>query len=129
MEAWSIGKLKNKNLLFIWMQLQSKSTFVVTHNTQYLYNRYVYFVFVLIVFVLLSRESEGGAIFWTKPHPPSIWPFPSYRWFLTSFLIIICCSKSRNKDNCCRELYSMTQQRDFMGKMKKNHAVVNTRSP
>jgi len=30
------------------------------------------------MFILLSRESDGGTIFWTKPHPLRSCPFPRF---------------------------------------------------
>jgi len=39
----------------------------------------------------MSRESDGGAIFWTNPHPLNSCPFPSYSVvFLTSYHWICC---------------------------------------
>jgi len=42
--------------------------------------------FVCSIFILLSRESDGGAIIWTNPHPLRNCPFPSFPVvFLTSY--------------------------------------------
>jgi len=35
-------------------------------------------LFVYFIFILLSRESDGGAIFWTHPHPLRSYLFPSF---------------------------------------------------
>jgi len=35
-------------------------------------------MFVCSIFILLSRESDGGAIFWTNPHPLTSCPFPRF---------------------------------------------------
>jgi len=37
----------------------------------------IYNMLVCSIFILLSRESEGGAIFWTNPHRLRSCPFPS----------------------------------------------------
>jgi len=59
-----------------------------------LYFRFVYFcicLFVCFIFFLLSRESDGGAIFWTNPHPRRSCPFSRFPVAsLTSFHFICC---------------------------------------
>jgi len=35
-------------------------------------------LFVCSIFILLSQESDGGTIFWTKPHPIRSCPFPRF---------------------------------------------------
>jgi len=43
------------------------------------------------IFILLSRETDGGAIFWTNPHLLRSYPFPnfpivsSYHWICCLF--------------------------------------------
>jgi len=36
------------------------------------------FVYLGSIFILLSRESDGGALFWTNPHPLRSCPFSSF---------------------------------------------------
>jgi len=38
-------------------------------------------LFVYSIFILLSRESDGGAIFLMNPHPLRSCPFPSFPFF------------------------------------------------
>jgi len=53
----------------------------------------VYFVlFVCCIFILLPRESNGGAVFWTNPHPlRSNCPFPSFPVVSLTSYHLICC--------------------------------------
>jgi len=39
----------------------------------------------------VSRESDGGAMFWTNPHPLRSCPFPSFPAFFFDFFHWICC--------------------------------------
>jgi len=57
---------------------------------------YVTYVCLLVcfIFILLSRESAGGAIYRTNPHPLRSWPFPSFPVVsLTSYHLTAACSK------------------------------------
>jgi len=47
--------------------------------------------FIYSIFVLLSRESDGGAIFWTSPHPLRSRPFPSFPVVSLTSNHWICC--------------------------------------
>jgi len=69
------------------------------------------FVFVLLnkIFILLSRESDGGAIFWTNPHPLRSCPYPSFPVVsLTSTTEFAACLKPPNRDNYPTVLYPRT---------------------
>jgi len=46
-------------------------------------------LFVCSIFILLSRESGGGAIFWTNPHSLRSCPFPSFPDFLPLNLLLV----------------------------------------
>jgi len=95
---------------------------------------------VCSIFILLSQESEGGAIFWMNPHLLRSCPFPSFLVVsLTSYHLICClftvqCSKSRNRDNHHKVPYPRMQQR-VRSLMRvgveptSDHAIVITRSP
>jgi len=86
---------------------------------------FVSFLFSYI-FILLSRESDGGAIFWTNPHPLRSYPLRSYPFLSFSgcffdFLplnlllirshqaaIIIVKRLNQGRDNMCDEGRSWT---------------------
>jgi len=48
-------------------------------------------MFVCSIFILLSRESDGGTIFWTNLHPLKSCPFPSLPVVSLTFYHWICC--------------------------------------
>jgi len=48
-------------------------------------------VFVCSIFILLSRESDGGAIYWTNPHPLRSCPFPNFPVVSLTSYHLICC--------------------------------------
>jgi len=72
-------------------------------------------LFVFSIFILLSRESDGGAIFWTNPNPLMSCPFLSFPvvWLLATEFAA--CSKPPSRDNHRKTLYPRTQQRDRRG--------------
>jgi len=47
-------------------------------------------LFVLCILILLSRESNGGAIFWTNPHSQELFTFEFSVISLTSSQVICC---------------------------------------
>jgi len=49
------------------------------------------FLFVCCIFILLSRESDCGAIFRTNPHPLWSYPFPRFQVDSMTSYHLICC--------------------------------------
>jgi len=88
-------------------------------------------LFVCSIFILLSRESDGVAIFWTNPHPLRSYPFSSFSvvlWLLTTEFAA--CSKPPSRDNHRKTPYPKTQQRVRWGwELNVDHGIVITRSP
>jgi len=90
---------------------------------------FVCFCFVLFcsIFILLSRKSDGGAIFWTNPHPLRSCPFPSIQVFSLTSYHLICCLFEATKQRY-KAPYPRTQQRIWWGwELNLNHAIVITR--
>jgi len=89
-------------------------------------------LFVCCIFFFLSRESDGGAIFWTNPHPFRSCPFSVVP--LISYHLICCLFKLKppNRDNHRKAPYPRipgTQQRIRRGwELNLDHAIVITRS-
>jgi len=46
---------------------------------------------VCCIFILLSYESDGGAIFWTNPHSLRSCPFSEFAVVSLFFYHLICC--------------------------------------
>jgi len=88
-------------------------------------------LFALSILILLSRESDGGVIFWTNPHPLRsclFSNFPLFLWLLT--IEFAAYSKPPSRENYRKEPYPRTQQRVRRGwELNLHHAIVITRSP
>jgi len=83
-------------------------------------------LFICSIFILLSRESDGGAIFWMNSHPLRSCQFPSFPVVsLTSYHWICCCSKPPSRDNHRKASYPRMQQHDRRGwELNLDHAIV-----
>jgi len=95
--------------------------------------RIVYCLFVCLfcsIFTFLSRESDGGAIFWTNLYLLRSCPFPSFSvlWLFT--IVFAACSKPPSRDNNRKVPYPRTQQQvRWEWELNLVHAIVITRSP
>jgi len=69
------------------------------------------------IFILLSRESDGGTIFCTNPHPLRSCPFPSFTVVSLTFYYLVCClfEATKQRNNLQKEPYPRTQQRRRQG--------------
>ena len=76
------------------------------------------------IFILLSRESDGGAILWTNSHSLRSYHFPSflvaYDFFPHKFAA---CSKPPSRDNHRKASYSRTQKREQDADWTHDHAI------
>jgi len=77
-----------------------------------------FYLFVCSFFILLSRESDGCAIFWTNPYPLRSCLFFEFSCCFFDFLPLnlllaefAACSKPPSRDNHCKAPYPRTQQR------------------
>jgi len=66
------------NIFYKSSKFASTSTNFPAKNTLLSSNMSLCFFLFYSSFILLSRGSDGGAIFWTNPHPPRSCPFPSF---------------------------------------------------
>jgi len=70
------------------------------------------FVLFCSIFILLSRENDGGPIFWMNLHPLKSCPFPRFSVVsLTSCTEFAACSNPPSRDNHRKAPYPRTQQR------------------
>jgi len=73
-----------------------------------------FFCLFCSIFILLSQESDGGAKFWTNPHPLRVVHFQVFRLFLRLLItenLLAACSKPPCRDNHRKAPYPRTQQR------------------
>ena len=75
------------------------------------------------IVILLSGEGDGGANFWTNPHPLRSWPFFRLMFDFLSHKFAAY-SKPLSKDNHRKASYPRTQQRKQGASLTQDHAVV-----
>jgi len=85
--------------------------------------------FVCSIFILLSRESDGGAIFWTNPHPLGSCPFSSYLFVFLLLNLLLVRSHQAEIIIVKRFIQGGNNVSDGWWELNLDHAIVIIRSP